>query len=148
MKEQSQVKRRETIAREADVIYDGGLGYVVIGPETEEPSPSLAHQQFLAAVEQAMEGPFIRYSKRLQLMELAKTLRISRFQANLLVAQVLQRAGGIVPDLSDPYESTMTPSVEPVIPKTDWRERFFLFAAFFIVAALIELALLRFVFVR
>jgi hypothetical protein len=117
---------------------------VFIGPEPE--GLKIPQQQFLAAVEKAMEGPFIRYSKRLQLMELAKSLRIGRFQANLLIAQVQQRTGGMGPVLTDSYESSTVPTTEPAVSGTNGRDRFFLFAALFIIAALADLALVRFLF--
>ncbi len=117
---------------------------LVIGPAgTKTRSPQ---EQFVTAVEEALEGPFIRYSKRLQLMELAKDLNINRFQANLLIAQVLNREGGLELVTSDPYESAEMPKIKTEESAPDWRERFYFFAALFIVAAIIDLALVKFVF--
>jgi len=118
---------------------------LVIGPEAQ-----IGHnpeQRYMQAVEQAMEGPFIRYSKRLELMKLAKELRINRFQANLMIAQAQQRTGRIMDTLSDAYESV---EVSPVETKEStsggWRERIILFGTIFIVAALADLALYKILF--
>ncbi len=118
---------------------------LVIGPENA--SALNPEQRFMQAVGQAMEGPFIRYSKRLELMDLAKELHINRFQANLLIAQAQQQGGNIMDTLSDPYESTESPvmkSQEPV--RENWRDKVCLFGAIFILAALADLALMKFVF--
>jgi hypothetical protein len=117
---------------------------LVIGPV--EKTTHSSQERFVMAVEQALEGPFIRYSKRLQLLELAKDLNINRFQANLLIAQVLNRNGGLPLSVSDPYESAEEPKMKPETPAFDWRERFYFIAALFILAAIVDLALVKFVF--
>ncbi len=117
---------------------------LVIGPV--EKATRNPQEHFVMAVEQALEGPFIRYSKRLQLLELAKDLNINRFQANLLIAQVLNREGGLAVAVSDPYESSEVPKMKTEEPSFDWRERFYFIAALFIIAAIVDLALVKFVF--
>jgi hypothetical protein len=111
-----------------------------------ETATQSSQEQFVAVVEKALEGPFLRYSKRLELLELAKELKINRFQANLLIAQVLNREGGLSLSVSDPYESTELPKTNPAPPAGVLRERLFLAAALFIIAALIDMALVKFVF--
>jgi hypothetical protein len=54
-----------------------------------------------AEVEQAMEGPILRYDERARLLRRARQLGIERFEANLLIATIQHRrrqAGCCAPD--------------------------------------------------
>jgi len=48
---------------------------------------------FAAAIDEAIEGGLLRYSKRLELLKLATELKIDRFQAALIIAEVQYRRG-------------------------------------------------------
>lgn len=49
-------------------------------------------QAFIEEVKRRLEGTLIRYSARLELFNIAKSLGIDRFRANLLIAQTQLRA--------------------------------------------------------
>jgi len=117
---------------------------LVIGrPETPARSPQ---EQFERAVQRGMEGPFLRYSKRLELMELAKSLGLNRFQANLFIAQVQQRVNGQAPLLADRYESAKVPGTQDADDHPRWRDKLILLGGLFIVAALVDMILVKFLF--
>jgi hypothetical protein len=101
-------------------------------------------RQFVSSVQSGMEGPLLRYSKRLELMELADELNLSRFQANLLIAQVQQRTGRaeeILVRSAGQSENTTSAS-----SSSTWRDRFILMGAVFILSALVDMILIRLFF--
>jgi len=116
-----------------------------VSPEAQPRTDPQIEHRFIAAVESAMEGPLLRYSKRLELMNLAEKLGIGRFQANLLIAQAQQRTGR-----ADEILVT-TPLQEKSHSETSeltWRDRLFIFAALLIIAAIAALVLIRFVLTK
>ncbi|MFA5863743.1 MAG: hypothetical protein WC975_03555 [Phycisphaerae bacterium] len=139
MKEHFQGKTQVSAVWKVSPVAD-----VIIGPSDKLTQDS--QRQFLLSVENAMEGSLIRYSKRLQLMDLAEELKINRFQANLLIAQVQQRSGGILPLLPKNQEHSVLPRVKNKDEQNAWRDRIFLAAALFIVCALVDLVLVKFLF--
>jgi hypothetical protein len=80
------------------------------------------------------------------LMELAEELKINRFQANLLIAQVQQGLGGILPLLPENREHLILPAAKDKDKQNGWRDRIYLAAALFIVCALVDLVLVKFLF--
>jgi hypothetical protein len=108
-----------------------------INPELEN--------QFVAAVESAMEGPLLRYSKRIELLTMAEKLGIGRFQANLLIAQAQQRTGRADEIL---IASLPQKKSQPESKDFTLRDRLFLFAALLIIAAVVDLALIHFVLTK
>jgi hypothetical protein len=59
---------------------------------------------FAVIVEKALDGPVLRYSKRLELLRRAKRMGIGRFEANLVIATVQHRRG-IEFDITKPADS-------------------------------------------
>ena len=79
-------------------------------------------------------------------MDLAKSLGLNRFQANLLIAQVQQQVNGQASLLSDQYETTHVPRIEFGDVRSRRRDKFILIAGLFIVAALVDMMLVKFLF--
>jgi hypothetical protein len=62
-------------------------------------------------VERSLEGPVLRYSRRVALLEHAARLGIRRFDANLIIAGVQQRCSDSRALGPRPYRRTMWPGV-------------------------------------
>ena len=110
----------------------------IIGPQSLEISGRI-DQRFILAVEEAMEGTLIRYSKRLELLRMADELKIDRFKANLFIAQVQQRFGGTFSEFQKCHN-------EPKKDSVVCNDKVFMLAAIFIICALVDLALIKFLF--
>lgn len=70
------------------------------GPDTRDPSA-----EFADVVQAFLDGPLLRYSQRLVLLEDAERRGIGRFEANLIIAAVLHRHG-----MAQEYELPPVPS--------------------------------------
>jgi len=57
--------------------------------------PAGSASAFAALVASRMDGPILRYSARLSLLREAARRKIDRFEANLIIAAVQHRAGGV-----------------------------------------------------
>jgi hypothetical protein len=65
-----------------------------LGLAADEPARPLdAATEFAQWVQLQLDGPVLRYSARLLLLEEAQRRRLGRFEANLIIAGVLHRAG-------------------------------------------------------
>lgn len=102
------------------------------------------HGEFAEAVAERLEGGLLRYSKRLELLELAKELGIERFQAALLIAQVQYRQGRLGPVAGAEPEGVRVGSGLPAANRR--AEMFLKAAALFLIAALIDLIIVQAVF--
>lgn len=108
-------------------ILDNLQGDVI----TDDPRP-----EFILAIENSMEGSLIRYSKRLELLDLAKKLQLDRFEANLMIAQVQQEKKHL-PVPKNIHEDQQEKSL---------RDKFFMAAALFIVVALFDMMIIKLFF--
>ena len=106
------------------------------------------YRKFISAIESAMEGELIRYSRRVKLLKLAERLGIERFEANLIIAQTQRR---IAREMSNAPRTTKSVSSNQSISelrkeKETLKEKFFVAAAIFIIAAITDLVLIRYLF--
>ncbi len=102
--------------------------------------------KFISAVESAMEGSLIRYSRRVKLLELAEKLGIERFEANLLIAQAQRKYLKSDNKSLIIRNSGNSGNVENESPSTSIKEKLFVAAAIFIIAALTDMILIRYLF--
>lgn len=109
------------------------------------PSVNPLEREFVVAVEQAMEGSLIRYSKRLELMAMAERKGIGRFEANLLIAQTQQRTGH-AEDILVRVPQTQTENGGHDTEADSRRDKLFLLAALFIVSAIVDMVLVKLFF--
>lgn len=70
-------------------------------------APPSAESAFIRAVEGAMEGSLLRYSRRQRLLHLAARLGLGRFEANLIIARVQHQTRNTAP--ARPMASARTP---------------------------------------
>ncbi len=103
------------------------------------------YRRFTLAIREAMEGGLLRYSRRMKLLELADELGIERFDANLIIAQVQRR---VLKDKSSvgTGDGLSAESVNGENREKSLREKFFTAAAIFLLAALTDLVLIRYLF--
>jgi len=96
--------------------------------------------RFADAVESALEGGLLRYSKRLELLGIARSWGLERFQATLIMALVQYRHGhSSLLSPPKPMDDDETPS-----QRRSRRAEFLLkVAAMVIAAALMDLVLLE-----
>jgi hypothetical protein len=71
-------------------------------------SPLIA-DRFAQEVVDMIDGPVLRYSRRLALLRRAEQLRISRFEANLIIAVVQRELGSGVPEAEKPAGGIAAP---------------------------------------
>jgi len=129
-----------------DVVYRPPIPYPVRNetPPNAEPPGGRAHADFAAAVENVLEGGLLRYSKRLELLKLAKRLGLERFQAALIIAQVQYRKG----QLGASRQSEAVDQARRADSGLNNRksELFLKIAAFMLAAALADLIIVRALF--
>jgi len=101
-------------------------------------------REFAEAVEHALEGRMLRYSKRLELLQLARELHLERFQAAVIIAQVQYRKGqlGYLPDVSEERDKKISPRQEPA-GRRRRSELLLKIAALILTAALADLIIVR-----
>jgi hypothetical protein len=101
-------------------------------------------REFAEAVEQALEGRMLRYSKRLELLQLARALHLERFQAAVIIAQVQYRKGqlGYLPDVPEERDEKISPREEPA-GRRRRSELLLKIAALILTAALADLIIVR-----
>lgn len=102
--------------------------------------------EFIEAVQQAIEGGLLRFSKRLELLQLARQLKIERFEAALLIAQVQYRnAGSGYPGATTASQAELPATATAAKPdrQRNRTELFLKIAALFLTAALADLIIVR-----
>jgi len=103
--------------------------------------PRADEAEFAAAVAENLEGGILRYSKRLELLQLAKVLRIDRYRAAVIIAKVQHRIEEPAPlTAATLSRNGATTTQAHSGRRSEW---FLKIAALFLTAALVDLVIVR-----
>lgn len=123
-------------------VESSGWSASVDAAVAELPRASAVETEFSQAVEAALEGGLLRYSKRLELRKLANELGLDRFEAALMIARIQYRSKtgrGVV------FEESAPEMGRELTPGEVRTRKWLTFAAIFLMAAVMDLVLFRWI---
>jgi len=102
-------------------------------------------REFISKVHQALEGGLLRYSRRLELLDLAKQMGINRFEATLMIARVQCRNGDL-PLLEEPEDGADGTDLTEAHNVSRRSELYLKAVAVLVIVALADLIIVRVLF--